>query len=127
MTSSQEDQATTSASDGQVDQKPDVEQIQADIEQTRQELGETVDALTAKLDVKSRAKERLQVTRQRAAGRLGDTQTRVRTRATELTRSARNAATTDQGKPAPAVLIGAAAVVVSAVVATSLVLWRRRR
>jgi ElaB/YqjD/DUF883 family membrane-anchored ribosome-binding protein len=127
MTSSQEDQATTSASDGQVDQKPDVEQIQADIEKTRQELGETVDALTAKLDVRSRAKERLQVTRERAAGRLSDTQTRVQTRATELTRSARSAATTDQGKPAPAALIGAAAVVVSAVVATSLVLWRRRR
>ena len=46
--------------------KPDVEEIQADIEQTRQELGETVDALTAKMDVKSRTKARLDDTRQRA-------------------------------------------------------------
>jgi hypothetical protein len=41
--------------------QPDIEQLQAEIEQTREQLGETVDALTAKLDVKSRTRARLTV------------------------------------------------------------------
>jgi len=36
----------------------DIEAIQRDIEATRAELGETVEALTAKLDVKARAKDK---------------------------------------------------------------------
>jgi len=41
---------------------PGVEQLQADIERTRAELAHTVDDLTARLDVRTRAKERLQET-----------------------------------------------------------------
>jgi chromosome segregation ATPase len=133
--STQDSQAATAGSNGQAASggKPDIEQIQADIEQTRQELSETVDALTAKLDVKSRARDRLNDTKQRAVTELGLTRQRAadqltvtRQRAAGLTRSAREAATDDQGKPTPAVL-GAAAALVSAVVATSLLVWRRRR
>jgi uncharacterized protein DUF3618 len=103
-------------------QKPDVEELQAEIEQTREQLGETVEALTAKLDVKSRAKDRLTETKEQAVARLDA----GRTKAVELTGSARNAATDEQGKPTPPVLIGAA-VVVSAVVALTVLAWRRRR
>ena len=35
------------------------EQIQADIEQTREELGDTVEALAEKTDVKAQAKSRI--------------------------------------------------------------------
>ena len=60
------------------------EQLEADIARQRDELASTVDALHARLDVKSRAKEK----------------------AVEL----RDRATTDTGKPRPEVLAGAAAV-----------------
>jgi hypothetical protein len=53
--------------------------------------------------------------------------TTVRTRATGWGQSARTAATTHDGRPKPAVLRGAAAVLVSAMVGTGLLLWRRRR
>jgi ElaB/YqjD/DUF883 family membrane-anchored ribosome-binding protein len=125
MTTSHEDQATD-ASGGQdgeaAEEKPDIDQLQSEIERTRQDLSETVDALTAKLDVKSRAKERLNVTKDRAAARVSD----VQTRATGLAANARNAATDDQGKPTPPVLVGAA-VAVAVLVATGVLLWRRRR
>lgn len=41
-------------------------EIRADIEQTRAELGETVEALAAKTDVKAHAKDKVQETRERA-------------------------------------------------------------
>ena len=68
-----------------------------EVERNREQLADTVDALQAKLDVKTRAQAKLQETKERA--------------------------TTDDGKPRPAVLAGAAAVVVAVV---GLVWWRRR-
>ena len=43
----------------------DINEIQTDIEQTRKELGETVEALTAKMDVKARTKEKATETKER--------------------------------------------------------------
>jgi ElaB/YqjD/DUF883 family membrane-anchored ribosome-binding protein len=45
----------------------DPEQIQRDIEQTREELGDTVEALTEKADVKAQAKQKLEATKASAA------------------------------------------------------------
>ena len=42
-----------------------IDDITADIEQTRRELGETVQALSAKLDVKERTKQKAEETKQR--------------------------------------------------------------
>jgi hypothetical protein len=42
-----------------------VDDIQADIERTRKELGETVGALSDKLDVKQRAKDKVAETKER--------------------------------------------------------------
>jgi Protein of unknown function (DUF3618) len=42
-----------------------VDDIQADIERTRKELGETVGALSAKLDVKERTKQKAAETKER--------------------------------------------------------------
>ncbi len=73
------------------------EEIQADIERQREALAATVDQLTDKLDVKSRASEK----------------------AAEL----KDRATTADGSPRPEV-IGAA---VGVVVALGLLVWWRRR
>ena len=73
------------------------EQIQADIEQQREQLAETVDALTAKLDVKAQASAKVEEVKHRA--------------------------TTDSGKPRPEVLAAGAA----ALVAVGLLVWWRRR
>ena len=43
--------------------KPTVEELRAEIKQTRAELGETVQALAAKADVKARAKEQVEQTK----------------------------------------------------------------
>lgn len=66
------------------------------VERNREQLAQTVDALHAKLDMKSKAQARLRETRDRA--------------------------TTESGKPRPVVLAGAAAVVAGVV---ALVWWRR--
>jgi MYXO-CTERM domain-containing protein len=74
------------------------EEIEADIERQREALGQTVDALAAKLDVKAQARQRAQ----RVADR----------------------ATTDDGRPRPELLAVAGAVVL---VVVALVVVRRRR
>jgi hypothetical protein len=61
--------------------KPDVDALRADIRQTRAELGETVQALAAKADVKARAREQVEQTKQR-----------VREQAVDATRGFRDAA-----------------------------------
>ena len=114
------EQNTSNSSNGT---KPDVEDIQAEIEKTRQELGETVDALTAKMDVKSRTKARLDDTRQRATVKLQD----AKVKTSQLTAQAKESATDDAGKPKPAVLGGAAGAVAALVGAVVLVVVRRRR
>lgn len=76
----------------------DPAEIEADIRRQREELARTVDALTAKLDVKAHA----------------------RARATAV----RDAATTDGGRPRPALVVAAAATVAAAVV---VVWWQHRR
>ncbi|HET8604445.1 MAG TPA: DUF3618 domain-containing protein [Marmoricola sp.] len=73
------------------------EEIEAEIEQTRQQLGETVDALSQKLDVKTRLKEQAQHRRE------------------QVTREV-------QQRPAVP-----AAVAAGVVLLTALVVWRRRR
>lgn len=74
------------------------EQIEADLERQRERLAETVDDLQAKLDVKARASDKVH--------EIGDR------------------ATTDDGRPRPELIAGAAAVVVAVV---GLVWWRRSR
>jgi ElaB/YqjD/DUF883 family membrane-anchored ribosome-binding protein len=49
----------------------DPEQIREEIEATRRELGDTVEALAAKTDVKARMRERIESTKETAAQKLG--------------------------------------------------------
>jgi gas vesicle protein len=48
------------------------EAIRADIERTRAEMGDTVDALGYKADVKSRAKDKISDTKDRLTGKVSD-------------------------------------------------------
>lgn len=84
---------------------PGVAQIEADIARTREELAQTVDELTARLDVKTRVQESVQ----------------------ERVQELRDRATDDQGRPTP-VTMAIGGVAVAAVVAiVALSIWRRRR
>jgi Protein of unknown function (DUF3618) len=74
----------------------DPEAIRRDIERTRDDLAETVDALHAKLDVKSQAKARVA--------------------------RAKDQATTDSGKPRPEVVAG---VLGAVLLVAGLIGWRR--
>jgi len=49
----------------------DPEQIREEIEATRQELGDTVEAIAAKADVKARMRDRFAQTKQSAAQKFG--------------------------------------------------------
>jgi hypothetical protein len=84
------------------------EEIQADIEKQREQLAETVDQLTHKLDVKAQTKAKVE-----------DVKEKTKVRAAEV----KDLGTTDDGKPRPEVL-GAAVAVVAGVV---LLVWLRRR
>ncbi|PUA80455.1 DUF3618 domain-containing protein [Nocardioides currus] len=74
------------------------EEIEADIEAQREQLAHTVDQLGAKLDVKSRAQDKMAEVKDRA--------------------------TTDTGSPRPEVLAAAGSLAAMAVV---LIVWRLRR
>ena len=83
-----------------------IDDIQGDIEQTRHELGQTVEALQAKLDVKERTKEK-----------VADTKERVVDRADTL----RNAATDNPKRTVPVI-----AIVLVGALTLGIVIWRRR-
>ena len=109
--------AQTDTTSAESTENPGVEQLQANIEQTRQELGQTVDALSAKLDVKSRTKQRMAIAKAQAARGVAVT----RQRSGDLAVRSRNAAAYARDRRyAPAVPV-AVVVVVAALVA-----WRIR-
>ncbi|GAA4927720.1 DUF3618 domain-containing protein [Actinoplanes utahensis] len=72
--------------------KPDLTALRADIQQTRAELGETVQVLAARADVKARAREQVEETKQRAREQVEETKQRVLTRAATVTGRVREAA-----------------------------------
>lgn len=84
-------------------------EIEAEIDQKREELAETLDALSSKLDVKAQAQAKADEVKATTQLKLAETKDR---------------ATTDEGKPRPEV-VGAAVVLV--VGAVAFVWWRRSR
>jgi hypothetical protein len=98
------------ADDRPADETPEVAELQADIERTRADLAQTVDQLTAKLDVKTRVRNRITDTKDDATTRL---------------RTWQDQATDDDGKPTPATLGVGGGVLAAVVAVLVVVLWRR--
>lgn len=86
-----------------------IEDLQTDIEQTRKDLGQTVETLTAKMDVKQRTKDK-----------AADTKEAVLDKAHAVQH-----ATIDDGRAK--VTIPVAAIVVVGTAALVWIVWRRRR
>ena len=63
---------------GNAGAKPDVDTLRAEIQQTRADLGETVQALAAKADVKARTKEQVELTKQKVRAQAVEAGGRVR-------------------------------------------------
>lgn len=59
------------------------EELQRDVERTRRELGETVEALAHKVDVPGRVKEQAHETAERVKGQAQETAVRVKEQAQE--------------------------------------------
>jgi hypothetical protein len=100
------------------------EELVADIEATRAELGDTVEALSQKFDVKAQARDSLEDAKQRAAAQARIAQTR----GTEMFEQAKAAATDDQGNLTPQAR--SIAIKVAAGVAAFLVtraVWKKAR
>ena len=72
--------------------KPDLEALRAEIAQTRAELGETVQALAAKADVKARAKEQVEQTKAKVKAQAAEATGKVRDAAYLATGKVRGAA-----------------------------------
>jgi ElaB/YqjD/DUF883 family membrane-anchored ribosome-binding protein len=83
-----------------------IDDITVDIEETRKELGETVQALSAKLDVKERTKEKVDETKQRVIDKAD---------------TLRHAATDHPKRTVPV-----AALLLIGVLTVGIVIWKRR-
>ena len=96
-----------------------IDEIQEDIEKTRKELGQTVEDLSAKLDVKQRTKDKAAETKQRAAEKAAETKAVLMDKAHTVQH-----ATIDDGRAKVTVPVAAAVVV-----GTVALVWffRRRR
>lgn len=97
-----------------------VDDIRADIEATRNELGQTVEALSAKLDVKHQAKQKVDDTKEL----IVDKAQTVRSKGSVVGSQVVDAATDDKGSIRPPVPVAALALVA---VIVGVVIWRRRR
>ena len=97
-----------------------IDEIQTDIAETRKELGETVEAISAKMDVKQRTKDKAAETKERVAEKAADTKEAVVDRAHAVQH-----ATLDDGRAK--VTVPAATVIVVGTAALVWFLWRRRR
>lgn len=106
----------TTQPDHDLDAEPgddaDIDQLQADIERNREQLGETVAALSHKLDVKAQAGERVAHARGWAADQVD---------------RGLQATTDSTGKTLPAIRFGVPATLGAVAVAVGLLVWRRSR
>ncbi|GAA1788481.1 DUF3618 domain-containing protein [Planosporangium flavigriseum] len=100
----------------------DVDELRADIEHTRAELGETVQALAAKVDLKARLQETADEAKARVREGIQSAAVEARTAAVEAPEKAQELASRVRRNPVPlVVVVGAAALVVW------FMRWRRSR
>jgi ElaB/YqjD/DUF883 family membrane-anchored ribosome-binding protein len=84
------------------------EELRDDIEQTREQLGETVEALAAKTDVKAQAKQRLSAVKDNAQEKKDEFVSRAKQATPDSAEAgAQQIASTVQSKPVPFTAVGA--------------------
>jgi hypothetical protein len=112
----------TSPDSGRPEPDPDasVDDIQADIEATRHELGETVGALSAKLDVKHQAKQKVDDAKDVIADKVHT----VRAKGSDVGSHVVDVATDDEGAVRPVVPVAVLALIA---LTLGVIIWRRRR
>jgi ElaB/YqjD/DUF883 family membrane-anchored ribosome-binding protein len=87
---------------------PEPEEIQWEIDQTREELGDTVEALARKADVKGRAKKKAAATQETLKAKVGEVQERVSEATPEQARqTALQTAESVRERPVPAIAVAA--------------------
>lgn len=133
MTTGQEHDAPVTDDDPQVEQSDDPDEIRARIEETRHELGETVEALAAKVDVKAQVKDKVEATKETVREKADVT----KAKATELASTAAGAMpdparqaiekAQQQARQRPAPYVGAAFAMLVALITRRRVKRRRRK
>jgi chromosome segregation ATPase len=84
------------------------EELREEIDQTREQLGDTVEALAAKTDVKSQARERIAAVKESAQQRKDDLMTRAKQATPDSAGAgAQELTSTVQRKPVPFAAAGA--------------------
>lgn len=112
----QGDAVPTASASGDVSQENEQEQLVHEIEETRADLGDTVDALTQKADVKARVSQKVNERKAAWRGRQEDAKARMsgaRERVSgatpeEAKQAASQVARTAQERPLPAVAVALA-------------------
>jgi len=107
---------------------PDPDVLREGIEQTRAELGETVQALSAKADVKARTKEQVEQTKQRVRESAVQATDRLKDQASQAVHTAVTTAeeATQHARRNPIPWASVAAAGVALVVAVLVIRGRRR-
>lgn len=116
--------------------KKDLDALRAEIKLTRAELGETVQALAAKADVKARAREQVEQTKDRVRAQAAEATGKVRQAVQQAGDRVRNAAALHENDPGAEpgagsrpdpITIGAVIAGLAAVVGVILIVRGRRR
>lgn len=106
-------------------------EIQQEIDRTRERLGDTVEELAAKADVKARAKEKAAEMKAKAQGKATDVTGLVKNKATGVSGLVKDKATDVSGRVKQNQAVQrrwplAAGAVAAGVLAAGIVVWRRR-
>ena len=104
--------------------------LRQEIESTRQRLGETVDELAAKADVKARAQAKAAETTAQARDRAAEATAQARDRAAKATAQARDRAVEVSGRVSRSEAVRRrwpVAVAAAVVIAGTVVIWRWKR
>lgn len=97
-----------------------VDEIQADIEATRHALGQTVEAVSARFDVKQRVGDKMDD----AKGLLAEKSHALQAKGSDIGSHVVGAATDDEGSVRPIVPVAALSVLA---IIVGILLWKRRR
>jgi chromosome segregation ATPase len=97
-------------------------EIQQEIEQTRERLGQTVEELAAKADVKARARAKTNEMKAKAQVKAAEVKTKAQAKATEMSGQVRQNPAVQRRWPLAAAVAAAGAAIIG-----SVLVWRRRK